>query len=66
MSDFRSLSHSRWDCKYHLVFIVITIEFSRLGAGKLLYNNQLYFLWRQFLTLKGIKGCNSMFYVCSL
>ena len=21
MSDFKSLSHSRWDCKYHLVFI---------------------------------------------
>jgi putative transposase len=21
MSDYRSLAHSRWDCKYHLVFI---------------------------------------------
>ena len=21
MSDFKSLSHSRWDCKYHVVFI---------------------------------------------
>lgn len=21
MSEFKSLSHSRWDCKYHLVFI---------------------------------------------
>ena len=34
--------------------IVITIEFSRLGAGKLFYNNQLYFPSREFLTLKGI------------
>ena len=21
MSDYRSLSHSRWECKYHIVFI---------------------------------------------
>lgn len=21
MSEYRSLSHSKWDCKYHLVFI---------------------------------------------
>jgi putative transposase len=21
MSDYRSLSHAKWECKYHLVFI---------------------------------------------
>ena len=35
-------------------YILITIEFSRSGAGKLFCNNQLYFPTREFLTLKGI------------
>ena len=26
MKDYRSLSHTKWDCKYHVVFIRSTDE----------------------------------------
>ncbi len=36
--------------------IVLPVEFSRLLAGKNLYNNKLQSYSREFFTLKGING----------
>ena len=50
MSDFESLSHSRWDCKYHVVFIP-------KGRKKELYGKIRKFLGPVFRELAGQKGC---------
>ena len=50
MSDFESLSHSRWNCKYHVVFIP-------KGRKKELYGKIRKFLGPVFRELAGQKGC---------
>jgi len=36
MDDYESLSHSRWECKYHVVFILVPArQDSKLGFGHL-------------------------------
>ena len=49
MSDFDSLSHSRWDCKYHVVFIP-------KGRKKTLYGKIRKFLIPLFHELAGQRG----------
>ncbi len=50
MSNFESLSHSRWDCKYHLVFIP-------KHRKKELYGKIREFLGPVFHELAQQKGC---------
>ena len=49
MSDFESLSHSRWDCKYHLVFVP-------KGRKKELYGKIRKFLGPVMHELAGQRG----------
>jgi len=48
--SFESLSHSRWDCKYHIVFIP-------KGHKKELYGQIRRFLGPVFHEMAGQKGC---------
>jgi putative transposase len=50
MSDFESLSHSRWNCKYHVVFIP-------KGRRKQLYGKIRKFLGPVMRELVRQKGC---------
>ena len=50
MSDFKSLTHSKWDCKYHVVFIP-------KRRKKELYGKIRKFLAPVFHKLAGQKGC---------
>ena len=48
--SFQSLSHSKWDCKYHLVFVP-------KGRRKVLYGKVRRFLGPVFHELAGQKRC---------
>lgn len=48
--SYESLSHSRWDCKYHIVFIP-------KGRKKELYGKIRRFLGPVFHEMAGQKGC---------
>jgi putative transposase len=48
--SFESLSHSRWDCKYHIVFIP-------KGRKRTLYGKIRKFLGPVFHEMAGQKGC---------
>lgn len=48
--SYESLSHSRWDCKYHIVFIP-------KGRKKELYGKIRTFLGPVFHEMAGQKGC---------
>ena len=50
MNGFQSLSHSRWDCKYHVVFVPE-------GRKKSLYGKIREFLKKVFHELARQKGC---------
>jgi len=50
MSDFESLSHSKWDCKYHVVFVP-------KRRRKELYGKIREFLGPVFHELAGQKNC---------
>ena len=50
MDGFQSLSHSRWDCKYHVVFVP-------KGRKKSLYGKIREFLKKAFHELARQKGC---------
>ena len=50
MNGFQSLSHSRWDCKYHVVFVP-------KGRKKSLYGKIREFLKKAFHELARQKGC---------
>ena len=50
MSEFQSLSHSKWDCKYHLVFVPKC-------RRKVLYGKIREFLIPKFRELALQKGC---------
>ena len=50
MNGFQSLSHSRWDCKYHVVFVP-------KGRKKSLYGKIREFLKKVFHELARQKGC---------
>jgi putative transposase len=50
MNGFQSLSHSRWDCKYHVVFVP-------KGRKKSLYGKIHEFLKKAFHELARQKGC---------
>ncbi len=41
MQDYQSLAHTRWDCKYHLVFIP-------KRRRKVIYGNPSKISWRNF------------------
>ena len=49
MSDFESLSHSRWNCKYHVVFVK--------GRKKELFGKLRKFLGSVFHELASEKSC---------
>ena len=49
-SSYESLSHSKWNCKYHLIFVP---KFRK----KVLYGKIREFLGRQFHELANQKGC---------
>ncbi len=49
-SSYESLSHSRWDCKYHVVFVP-------KYRKKAIYGNIREFLKRTFHELARQKGC---------
>ena len=51
MRDYRSLAHTRWDCKYHVVFIPKKRQ--KLNHGQL-----PKFLGEVFHELSARKGCN--------
>ncbi len=50
MNTFESLSHSRWDCKYHVVFIP-------KGRKKPLYGKIREYLKKVFHELARQRGC---------
>ena len=50
MNGFQSLSHSRWDCKHHVVFVP-------KGRKKSLYGKIREFLKKAFHELARQKGC---------
>jgi putative transposase len=50
MNGFQSLSHSRWDCKYHVVFVP-------KGRKKSLYGKIREFFKKAFHELARQKGC---------
>lgn len=50
ISSYKSLSHSKWDCKYHVVFIP-------KGRRKELYGSVRKFLANVFHELASQKGC---------
>jgi len=50
MRDYKSLAHTRWDCKYHIVFIPKKRQ-------KLIYGNIRAFLGEVFQELSARKGC---------
>ena len=50
MNGFQSLSHSRWDCKYHVIFVP-------KGRKKSLYGKIREFLKKAFHELARQKGC---------
>jgi putative transposase len=50
MNGYQSLSHSRWDCKYHVVFVP-------KGRKKSLYGKIREFLKKVFHELARQKGC---------
>ena len=50
MRDYKSLSHTRWDCKYHVVFIP-------KGRKKSLYGQIREFLKPTLHELARHKGC---------
>ena len=49
-SSYESLSHSRWDCKYHVVFVP-------KYRKKVIYGEKKEFLRRIFHELAAQKGC---------
>jgi len=49
-TSYESLSHSRWDCKYHLVFVP-------KNRKKVLYGKIREYLGRTFRELSEQKGC---------
>ncbi|MTI13027.1 IS200/IS605 family transposase [Sansalvadorimonas verongulae] len=50
MPDYKSLSHTRWDCKYHIVFIP-------KKRKKVIYGSLRKFLGSIFHELANRKGC---------
>ena len=50
MRDYKSLAHTRWDCKYHVVFIPKKRQ-------KLIYGHLRTFLGEVFHDLAARKGC---------
>ncbi|UYM15638.1 IS200/IS605 family transposase [Endozoicomonas euniceicola] len=50
MRDYKSLAHTRWDCKYHIVFIP-------KKRRKVIYGNLRKFLGEIFHELARRKGC---------
>ena len=50
MSEFESMAHSKWDCKYHVVFVP---KFRK----KVLYGNIRSFLGPKFHELAAQKSC---------
>jgi len=50
MRDYKSLAHTRWDCKYHVVFIPKKRQ-------KLIYGHLRTFLGETFHELSARKGC---------
>ena len=50
MRDYKSLAHTRWDCKYHVVFIPKKRQ-------KLIYGHLRKFLGEIFHELSARKGC---------
>ena len=50
-SSYESLSHSKWDCKYHVVFVP-------KYRKKVLYGKIRVFLGRVFRDLASHRGCN--------
>lgn len=52
MKEHQSLSHTRWDCKYHVVFIPKRRKNSVFGALR----KHLGELFRELAQLKGIEG----------
>ena len=50
MRDYKSLAHTRWDCKYHVVFIPKKRQ-------KLIYGHLRTFLAEVFHDLAARKGC---------
>jgi putative transposase len=53
MSEFRSLAHSRFDCKYHIVFVPKC-------RRKVLYGKIREFLIPKFKELATQKGCKNI------
>ena len=51
MRDYKSLAHTRWDCKYHIVFIPKRRQ-------KVIYGHVREFLGQVFHDLSTRKGCN--------
>jgi putative transposase len=51
MTEFQSLAHSKWDCKYHVVFVPKCRK-------KILYGRIRTFLIPQFKELARQKDCN--------
>jgi putative transposase len=49
-SSYESLSHSKWNCKYHIVFIP-------KYRKKVLYGKIIAFLAKQFHELANQRGC---------
>ena len=50
ITSYSSLSHSKWDCKYHVVFVP-------KYRKKVLYGKVRMFLGRIFYELASHKGC---------
>ena len=50
MPDYRSLSHTRWDCKYHIVFI-------SKKRQKVIYGSRRKYLGEIFHELAKRRGC---------
>lgn len=50
MRDYKSLAHTRWDCKYHVVFIPKKRQ-------KLIYGHLRNFLGEVFHELSERRGC---------
>ena len=46
-TSFKSLSHSKWDCKYHVVFVPKNRKCVLYGKIKLFFKNVLHELARQ-------------------
>ena len=59
MDEYESLSHSKWECKYHVVFIP-------KGRRKVLYKSLRQHLGEVFASLPSRKRAGSKKAICKL